>query len=495
MANACSRYKNVPDSHEAEKSERCIEDVSLRQAETVAKNAYRVAHNNYLSFLSQKAKVTWIEEGDDNTRLFHQSTKIRGIQNRINAIKNANGEWAETSQGVIGAFLDSYKDMVGSSSDTRKVDNRIIHLGEVLNSDQHQMLDLNFDVREIKLAIFSIPNEKAPAIDGHDVVATIQAFFRTRRLLQESNVTTITIIPKIKCPTGVGDYMPIACCSVIYKAITKLTCSKLGSVLPELISPDQGAFISGRSSSLPSSFHKVHYGCITTPKLTLLIHGSTEGFFHAKKGLRQGDPMSPLLFMIFVDYLTRVLHYIDKLEGRCSLSLSWLQANNAKSTLYCSGIIDDEANRIQQFSSFSREQLPFTYLGVPISKKMISTANCEGLLKRWFAEFVHGLLVPRVVILTGIRCAQWNIVAVGKLVWHIGIKKDDLWVKWIHSIYIKDQNWWSFSAPPNASWIVKQLCKVKSTLRGLNMQNRQQDKKYSIATVYQTIIHQGEVVN
>lgn len=64
----------------------------------------------------------------------------------------------------------------------------------------------------------------------------------------------------------------------------------------------------------------------------------------------------------------------------------------------------------------------------------------------------------------------------------------------LHS-YIKDQTWWSFNAPPNASWIVKQNCKVKSALRMVNMQTWQQDTKYSISNVYKLLITQVDEVN
>lgn len=85
-------------------------------------------------------------------------------------------------------------------------------------------MNLNFDAREIRLALFSIPNDKSPGIDGYssqffkkswnnirsDFIAAIQNFFSTDTLLTELNVTTITLIPKVKCLVGVGDYRPIA---------------------------------------------------------------------------------------------------------------------------------------------------------------------------------------------------------------------------------------------------------------------------------------------
>ncbi|XP_048496313.1 uncharacterized protein LOC125495593 [Beta vulgaris subsp. vulgaris] len=469
-------------------------NVYMRQMESEARSAYSIAHSNYLSFLSQKAKITWIE-GDDNTRMFHQSIKQRRIQNRINAIKNARGEWVESSHGVIGAFLDFYKDLLGSSCDTRKVDNKIVQQGKVLSTEQQQWLDLTFDSKEIKQAIFSIPNEKAPGIYGQEVIAVVQDFFRTGRMLQGLNVTTITLIPKIKCPAGVGDYRPIACYSVIYNAITKLICSRLSSILPGLISPNQGAFITGRSimsnillcQDLVKRFNKrqnlergimmkidlrkaydsvewqfieellqaLHFpphfmrcimSCITTPKFTLLINGSTEGFFSAKKGLRQGDPVSPLLFVIYMDYLTRILHYIGGIrgfkfrKGCASLNLnnlcfvddllmfckgnahsaylllqglklfsetSGLQANNAKSALYCSGINESEANRIQQFSGFSREQLPFRHF--------LWSGKAMGVQSGYINW--EQVCSPKKLGGLGLRnVAKWNLAAAGKLV-------------------------------------------------------------------------------
>lgn len=45
----------------------------------------------------------------------------------------------------------------------------------------------------------------------------------------------------------------------------------------------------------------------------------------------------------------------------------------------------------------------------------------------------------------------WNKVAVGKMAWHVAQKTDNLWVKWVHTMYIKDQNWQEYRAPVYAS--------------------------------------------
>jgi len=71
-------------------------------------------------------------------------------------------------------------------------------------------------------------------------------------------------VPKKKNPASMGEYRPIFCCNVIYKCITKILANRLLPGLDEVISPNQGAFIPGRSiakiillaRALVSEYHK-----------------------------------------------------------------------------------------------------------------------------------------------------------------------------------------------------------------------------------------------
>ena len=62
----------------------------------------------------------------------------------------------------------------------------------------------------------------------------------------EINRTNITLVPKIKNPTKIIDFRPISMCNVVYKLISKVLANCLKIILPQIVSENQSAFLSGR---------------------------------------------------------------------------------------------------------------------------------------------------------------------------------------------------------------------------------------------------------
>ncbi|XP_062118209.1 uncharacterized protein LOC133831814 [Humulus lupulus] len=63
------------------------------------------------------------------------------------------------------------------------------------------------------------------------------------------------------------------------------------------------------------------------------------------------------------------------------------------------------------------------------------------------------------------RILDWNEAAIGKYVWDIAKKKDNLFVKWINSVYIANRSWWDYSCPLDCSWYWKRIVAVKERFK------------------------------
>ncbi|XP_048494688.1 uncharacterized protein LOC125494873 [Beta vulgaris subsp. vulgaris] len=82
----------------------------------------------------------------------------------------------------------------------------------------------------------------------------------------------------------------------------------------------------------------------------------------------------------------------------------------------------------------------------------------------------------------------WNIACLGKYVWAIASKQDNVWIKLIQSVYVKGENWWSYIPKGGVSWYWKRICKIKEDLKRHYTEAEMSSwPKYSIQDVYDTI--------
>lgn len=144
--------------------------------------------------------------------------------------------------------------------------------------------------------------------------------------------------------------------------------------------------------------------CITNTRYSLNINGGIFGFFCGKKGFRQGDPLSPLIFVICMEYLSRIMRYVGRQPSfgyhpRCEhmnithlcfaddlmlfckwdtasvsvmirgleafLVTSGLMTNKGKSAVYFGNVKEHTKEAIKQMSGFIEGRLPFRFFRGP----------------------------------------------------------------------------------------------------------------------------------
>ncbi|XP_074303192.1 uncharacterized protein LOC141637602 [Silene latifolia] len=331
------------------------------------------------------------------------------------------------------------------------------------------------------------------------------AFYHRRIKARQVNATNITLIPKIPNPASVMDFRPIACCNTVYKCIAKILCARLGQVLPNIISRNQGGFIQGgnivenvlicqdivrlykrkaassrclikidlrkaydtvewdflsqmlAALKFPKHFIDLVMMCVTSTSYSLSLNGNSFGFFKGSRGLRQGDPLSPLLFTIYMEYLSRILKVVGqqqdfKFHPMCGplqlnqllfvddlllfskgdeISIMWLLRalstfsvasglclNRDKSEIYFNGMASGAIESILQVSGFKKGSLPFRYLGVPISSKKLTKNQGMKLIDKittrirsWGARHLSysGRLVLVNYVLSGLH-SHWSSI-------------------------------------------------------------------------------------
>ena len=184
----------------------------------------------------------------------------------------------------------------------------------------------------------------------------VLSFFTDGCLPREANSSLIVLIPKTTNPTSMNNFRPISLCNVVYKVISKLLIAKLRPLLHKIIFPCQSAFIPSRwiaenqvivhkllhnfkTRKVKSGFmaiklnlHKAYYRfnwnfihailknlgfnsifiswiltCITSVSFEVLVNGGKSDCFNPSKGLSQGDPLSPYLFILGQEVLSRML--------------------------------------------------------------------------------------------------------------------------------------------------------------------------------------------
>ncbi|KAJ8425485.1 hypothetical protein Cgig2_023901 [Carnegiea gigantea] len=135
------------------------------------KKEAREHYNNILSssitLLQQQCKQEWIKYGDSSSKLFFAKTKQRKLSSYIYPIKDESGTLREGFEEVGNVMVSFYRKLLGPQPHSRSpLSREILNLGPLLSREQQVDLCRPFTEKDVKQALFSIPNTKSPGPDG-----------------------------------------------------------------------------------------------------------------------------------------------------------------------------------------------------------------------------------------------------------------------------------------------------------------------------------------
>ncbi|GMI74475.1 hypothetical protein HRI_001116800 [Hibiscus trionum] len=315
-------------------------------------------------YWEQRAHSNWLKHGDRNTRFFHNWASYRKKKNRISSLRSDEGHSVTSDEDMACIASEFYKNLFtcAGTSDLNFLQD-IIH--PVITPDMNENLLLPFNAADIYCALKGMAPLKASGQDGypalffqhywHIVGSEVSDF--CLKFLNESgdlsaiNGTNVVLIPKVPNPVSISQFRPTSLCNVLYKIIAKAIVNRLCGLLDLCVDTTQGAFVPGchitdniliayevlhslksrkqgsngafaLKLDMSKAYDRVEWefirkmlsvmvdlvlSCVSSVSYRIVFNNVPGETFKPSRGLRQGDPLSPYLFLFCAEGLSALI--------------------------------------------------------------------------------------------------------------------------------------------------------------------------------------------
>lgn len=301
---------------------------------------------------------------------YHLSTMIRRKKSNITTLKDEFGDWTVDQTKIVGLITDFFSKLYSADVDPQQSPHvPATHTFPCPSTETINDLSLPFTEPEVWNAIKMIGPYKAPGPDGFpgvffhrnwsvvgpQVTKTVLNMLNHEIFPQNIGDALMVLIPKVSTPEQPSQFRPISLLNVIFKAATKMIVQRLKPILPDLIAPTQASFVPGRQiidnvvvvqevlhsmaerrrrkwmilkidlekaydrirwsflremlgkAHLPQKLINIIMKCQMIREMEVMWNGSRSGRFKPTRGIRQGDPLSPYLFVFCMEYLSHLI--------------------------------------------------------------------------------------------------------------------------------------------------------------------------------------------
>uniref|UniRef100_A0A8I6XX79 Reverse transcriptase domain-containing protein n=1 Tax=Hordeum vulgare subsp. vulgare TaxID=112509 RepID=A0A8I6XX79_HORVV len=332
-------------------------------------------------YYKQRAHVNWLQKGDRNTSYFQKFASARRKKNRIKKLRKDDGGVVEEEGEKEAVIIEYFGELFTSAAGTR-MEELLLHVSPRITPTMNEMLTKVYTPEEVHAALQSIGDLKAPSMDGmpavfykrywetigEKITDEVLRVLHGGEMPESWNDTCVVLIPKVSNPEKMKDLRPISLCNVIYKLVSKVIANRLKQILPEVIASNQSAFVPGRLiidnillayevthfmqnkrsgevgyatrkldmskaydrvewQFLKAMMDKMGFGeawvklivkCCTTVQYKFRFNDTIMEKIVPGRGLRQGDPISPCLFLLCAEAFSSLLNSAEQegsLEG------------------------------------------------------------------------------------------------------------------------------------------------------------------------------------
>ena len=347
-----------------------------------------------------RSRLKWWEDGERSTKYFHGLEKRNGKSKSWEKILDENKQMIYGTKAVQARQVRFYKDLFTTQNlDDEEANFFLGQPTKKLTDEQKSSLEKDITLEDVANAMKLMKNNKSPGEDGitiefyktyfniigEDLLEVFQCGLNNRELAYSQYLAVISLLYKKGQREDIRNWRPISLLNVDYKILSKVLAERLKKVLPHIIHSDQRGGVQGRYigenirliedllyeidnleeeaviflQDQEKAFDRVEwnwlFSCLrhynfgdtfiawlqTLYKNSLssiMTNGQQSNYFRVTRGIRQGDSLSALLYIIQLEPLAEKIRQSNQIEG---IKLKLRHINNERIEIKCCQYVDD----------------------------------------------------------------------------------------------------------------------------------------------------------